>query len=991
MMQGFRRSGWSCIGLAVVISVLVVTAGGSRPQSALSDETKWQSPEHSVSENIPLVTRDGRYIPLHLASGTFDPLLKSPAIRDFPQVTMESIPFGEWAYYIVQMNGPITDEQKGYLIEAGVQIFDYIPEFAFIVKMDEGARTLVETDDSVRWVGLYQPGYRVAPELMRESGVSAPSGPVELTVVTFRGEDISRIVDKLEALGGRGLDATSTKWKGKIKVEMDSTEIPQIAAITGVRWIEEAPVWRLFNDVARGIMNVDPVGSILRFFGEGQVVGIADSGLDQGSKNPANLHDDFEDGAGNSRVIRIFDRVGDGANDVRSGHGTHVAGSVLGNGARSGSDPLNHDYAGSFAGVAPGAQLVFQAVENNFTGSLSGIPNDLNILFDQARAAGARIHTNSWGASTFGAYTSFSEDVDENTWDHKNLTILFAAGNDGIDFNRDGVIDFDSIISPATAKNCISVGATENDRPSGSSPFPGRNGAYGTFWPGDYPVNPIRSDHVSDDPEGMAAFSSRGPTNDGRIKPDVGAPGTNVISTLSSQVIPPDLWGTGGLAGGLENFYVFSGGTSMSTPLAAGAAALVRESYTDQGITPSSALIKATLINGATDMSGQYSGSEVVDDPRPNQAEGWGRIDLGNTLVSNPRQMIFWDISPGLNTGEADTFAVEVEDDREPLRVTLVWTDYPGSPIAGGGLVNDLDLTVIDPDGITRYPNGGSTFDRVNNVLGVDFDTPILGEYTINVHGFNVPQGPQPYALVISGGFTLVNNLLLEWDPSFEKTGPNKSGKYTVAGTLAIENQGIEETEAGTLRVYLSDNDTFEEGSDLLISQVPVPPIAAGQRIEKEFSGKAVLPTDSAIRYLIAVVEAGRERPEPDACVLDVGVDLTAEWLPLTKTGPNKKGKFRVEGAFMVKNTGNLPVRGVKLQVYRSSDDKLDLGVDEPLLKKKKQKKIRRLIPGKDKTREFNHKFNQDPSGSYLIIEVDRGNSTPETNEGNNAIAVLSP
>ena len=55
---------------------------------------------------------------------------------------------------------------------------------------------------------------------------------------------------------------------------------------------------------------------------------VADSGLDNGVTDPANLHDDFEDGSGNTRVSRIFDRVGDGAEDENSGHGTHVAGSV---------------------------------------------------------------------------------------------------------------------------------------------------------------------------------------------------------------------------------------------------------------------------------------------------------------------------------------------------------------------------------------------------------------------------------------------------------------------------------------------------------------------------------------------------------------------------------------------------------------------------------------------------------------------------------------
>jgi hypothetical protein len=151
-------------------------------------------------------------------------------------------------------------------------------------------------------------------------------------------------------------------------------------------------------------------------FGAGQTVAVADTGLDQGSEVPANLHDDFEDCAGVSRVSTIFDRVGDGASDVNSGHGTHVAGS---------DGIAGCDYDNSYAGIAPEATLVFQALENNVSGALSGIPSDLNTLFNQAQGAGATIHTNSWGSSQAGAYTSFSEDVDQFVWNNKDFLILF--------------------------------------------------------------------------------------------------------------------------------------------------------------------------------------------------------------------------------------------------------------------------------------------------------------------------------------------------------------------------------------------------------------------------------------------------------------------------------------------------------------------------------------------------------------------------------------
>jgi hypothetical protein len=309
----------------------------------------------------------------------------------------------------------------------------------------------------------------------------------------------------------------------KLKIQLGLESLETVSKINGVKWIEEAPVWKFHNDVAAGIMDAYDVWNTHNLYGAGQTVAVADTGLDQGSEVPANLHDDFEDGSGASRILQIIDRVGDGADDVNSGHGTHVAGSVLGNGALSGSNPAASDYsnANAYIGVAPEATLVFQALENNITEALSGIPSDLNTLFNQAQGAGATIHTNSWGSSQAGAYTSFSEDVDEFVWNNRDFLILFAAGNDGVDADGNGVIDPISMGSPATAKNCITVGASENNRPNGSTPTPGANINWGTGWPFDYPIDPINSDHVSDEATGMAAFSSRGPCLDGRVKPDI--------------------------------------------------------------------------------------------------------------------------------------------------------------------------------------------------------------------------------------------------------------------------------------------------------------------------------------------------------------------------------------------------------------------------------------------------------------------------------------
>ena len=627
---------------------------------------------------------------------------------------------GDQAYYLVQFRGPVRAQDKKQLEQLGARIFDYLPDQTLMVKMDRVAVAAAEAMNKVRWVTIYRPAQKIEPALaktLKAENTSSFSAEAEFVVTLFKGEDPQAIGQQIEQAGGEVLNLTQNDFSTKLRVSISPDELQAVAEITGVKWIEKAPVWKTQNDVAAGIMKATDVvrgATAPNLFGAGQVVGIADTGLDQGSTNPALLHDDFEDGSGNSRVSQIIDRSGDGADDVNTGHGTHVAGSVLGNGVLSGSNPVASTYDGSYAGIAPEATLVFQALEDD-SGDLVGIPDPLNSLFDQAYTAGARIHLNSWGSPEAGSYTSNSEELDQYVWNRKDFLIVYAAGNQGVDADGDGVVDPSSIISPATAKNCLTVGASESDRPSGSSPAPGLDSTWGLEWPFDFPIDPINSDHVSDNIEGMAAISSRGPVLDNRFKPDLVAPGTNIVSTKSDATIET-LWGQGVDLFGTK--YTFNGGTSSAAALAAGAATLVRQFYTDvegidiPGVSPSAALIKATLLNGAVDISpGQYgtgSFQEIPDSPRPNNVEGWGRLDLENSILpAAPKTLQYQDETTGLGTGESRIYNFDVQAGT-PLKATLVWSDYPGSSTAGGGLVNDLDLILIDPSGNRQYPNNAN-------------------------------------------------------------------------------------------------------------------------------------------------------------------------------------------------------------------------------------------------------------------------------------------
>jgi serine protease AprX len=673
-------------------------------------------------------------------------------------------------HYLVVFAGPIKSEWLEAVAASGGELRAPYQNFTYVVCADQEATGKISALSFVSWVGRLPTWARIASAIrsrpnLDDTSASLPRTrtlPATYLVEFFTPEDMIQARAPFLQLGAQitGEDERA----GVLIVQLSGSEderldlLEALAAVHGVRSIRERAIKRISNDLAPQLLGCSVSMDVngLGLSGEGEIIGVADTGLDSG--DPASIHPDFT-----GRVVWIksypitddyaqyINNPGgnDGPADLDTGHGTHVTGSALGSGAAS------QNLAGQVTpirGLAYNARLAFQAIEQEMQWAnpafiskygrymLSGIPLDLCELFEDAYAQGVRIHSNSWGGGDPGAYDTQCEQLDRFVWEHKDFSILVAAGNDGSDRDRDGLVDPMSVSSPATAKNCITIGACESRRPS----F--KQATYGRWWPNDYPVPPLRDDRMADDPQQVAAFSSRGPTTDGRIKPDLVAPGTFILSTRSTQISPNNMaWSS--FTG--SRMYFFNGGTSMATPLAAGAAALVRE-YLRKVQTianPSAALIKAVLIAGASRIKSASPKSTICDNE-----QGFGRINLDAVLApAAPAHVAFLDSTNGLQTGQSSSLEVEILSNKIPLRVVLAYSDFPGR-----SLVNNLNLIVRSPNGriyAGNSPSGKLALDNKNNLEVLLIPHPRAGKWQVQVIAANVPNGPQDFALVYRGHF----------------------------------------------------------------------------------------------------------------------------------------------------------------------------------------------------------------------------------------------
>ncbi|MFI8835037.1 S8 family serine peptidase [Streptomyces afghaniensis] len=665
---------------------------------------------------------------------TVDPLAQRTELADANLIAEDA---SQSNYLLVQTDHVLSPEEKAELAQLGAVIHEYVSVNTYLCGYQPSDLAAVRDLPFVTWADVYLEGFKIAPSLRGEGmrpDISVLRAPTEALVPGTRTVDVvlhddvdpgsDEVRQRIAAAAGISPDDLYPA-RDKLRVEVPEESLAALTAMDEVRQIEEVPERSLYDGVARPILHADVLVDGTPQQGEGQIVAVADTGFDLGSTT--NVHSAFT-----GRVARLYALGRPTRADDPDGHGTHVAGSVLG-------DATSAAMGGAVQGTAPRATLVLQSLLDR-RGKLGGIPVDLRDLFTPPYDNdGARVHTNSWGSVQPGLpYDRSSFEIDDMVWNNQDLVICFAAGNDGNDRDRDGRVNLGDVGSEGAAKNGITVGASESGRP-------GIRSTYGQLWSRDFPVNPIRDDRQADNPDGMAAFSNRGPTREGRIKPDVVGPGTSILSALSraASSLPGDPFGASA-----DPKFCFLSGTSMATPLVAGCVAVLRETLVKNGTPrPSAALIKAMLINGTVKLLGQYSPSEAG--PSPNNNSGFGRVDLSRSVVlpGDDARAGFHEGGP-LDQGEQKLLRIRIpERDGGPeptFKVTLVWTDPPGA-----ALQNDLDLVVQATDGRERHGNMGTSagFDRINNVEQVEWEDIPTGEIAVIVRAHRITRFPQPYAV----------------------------------------------------------------------------------------------------------------------------------------------------------------------------------------------------------------------------------------------------
>lgn len=725
-----------------------------------------------------------RVISLTLAAVSFSALAASQAddriLLNSGPIRLERSISSETAFtgkrlHLVQFKDAVQPEWYAALAGTGAEIVAYIPNNAYLIYGDAVALARVHSLDPdgafLRGEGPYREEHKIArlpgPSILQNGKQDPGHGLFAVQLI----HDPPANAATLQLIDSAKLENVASQYRIlhylNVVVKLPEQALRGVAQRPDVISIQPYGVPRKLDErqdqiVAGNLTGGAPSGpgylawltskgfTQAQFTASGFLVDVSDSGIDDGTSSPNHfaLYRDGVFPGGVSRVIynRLEGTASPGSTlQGCDGHGTlsaHLIGGFDNLAGFPHVDPFGFHYG---LGVAPfvrlGSSVIFDP--ENFT-----FPNFPD-LQSKAFQDGARISNNSWGTYNGGAYDITAQAFDALTRDaqpagstfpaagNQEMVMIVAAGNAGPAIQ--------TVASPASAKNVFTVGAAESVQALG--------GADGC----------TVADSDANSANDMASLSSRGPTMDGRRKPDLVAPGTHVSGGLPQVALPPaegqaDVCFNGsGICGGVgsnffpagQQFFTASSGTSHSAPAVAGASALLRQFFINQSLTPPSpAMTRAYLIN-----SSRYLTGAGAADALWSVAQGMGSVHLGTAFDGAPR--IVKDQVPAdvfTASGQTRTYTGSVADPAKPLRVTLVWTDAPGST-AGAAYNNDLDLVVtiggtayLGNVFSTSFSIAGGSADPRNNVENIFLPPGTSGDFAVTVKGTNINSDGVPNA-----------------------------------------------------------------------------------------------------------------------------------------------------------------------------------------------------------------------------------------------------
>ncbi|MDB6066231.1 MAG: conserved repeat domain protein [Pedosphaera sp.] len=752
-----------------------------------------------------------------------------------PEVKALRTTVGDFAgkrMHLVHFAGPIQPAWRDQLLASGLQIVANIPQNAYLVYGDSVSiaqlQAFAATAANIQWEGAYLPDFKIHPlaRIVDEKGnprqIGTDTFAVQMVADAEANTNTLQLIDqfKLETVSRQD----SVLNYLNVIVRLSPANLSLLAARPDVLSIQPYFPRQKFCERQDQIIAGNLSGNVpsgpgylawlaSKGFDSTQftsfVVDVSDSGIDNGTTTP-NHFGLYTNGTNGSPSRVAYNRLEGTPNSGSTisgcdGHGnlnSHIIGGYDNFSGFPFADTSGYHYGlGVCPFVSVGSSVIFDP--STFTSPV------YNTLMSAAYQSKARISNNSWGANTAGAYDIDAQNYDALVRDaqttvagNQEMVIVFAAGNAGPGTKTVG--------SPGTAKNVITVGAGEDVQAFGGADGSG--------------VTDAQANSAND----LISFSSRGPCADGRHKPEITAPGTHVSGGVAQAAYDFAANPTGlanacfdgsGVSGGVTNnffppnqqFYTASSGTSHSTPCVAGSCALVRQYFINNFTNPPSpAMTKAYLMNSARYMTGASANDTLWSDN-----QGMGEMNLG-TAFDGTARILRDEVAADLFTasGQTRTFTGFISDTNKPFRVTIAWTDAPGST-TGNAYNNNLDLTVT-VGGNTYKGNVfsgafsalGGVADTKNNAESVFLPTGVSGSFTVTVGGtsinsIGVPNAgnlnEQDFALVIYNGAAIAAPVIapagstLTAETCFPTNGVIDPGE-TVTVNFTLQNTGSANT-----------------------------------------------------------------------------------------------------------------------------------------------------------------------------------------------------